>query len=191
MIYTTERVRSSRVLNSLACLGSSHFLLSILRESKVKGNGFTVCFNERFIIECCSLSSSKSKLFASLSQTNTALLFLIIFYWSVISIQSKLLVIIVVKDVNFIFLVIGIQPCCNFLLLMLDSFFFCIQSWKIIYLWCSFQNFSGFGTTSIGFERKERSSIVETAAVRHLEGSVTKTEGFRFALVSFSAFLFI
>ncbi|KAJ6865760.1 hypothetical protein NC652_037319 [Populus alba x Populus x berolinensis] len=41
----------------------------------------------------------------------------------------------------------------------------------------------GFGTTSIGFERKERSSIVETAAVRHLEGSVTKTEGFRFALV--------
>jgi hypothetical protein len=29
-----------------------------------------------------------------------------------------------VKDVNFIFLVIGIQPCCNFLLLMLDSFFF-------------------------------------------------------------------
>jgi hypothetical protein len=96
-----------------------------------------------------------------------------------------------VKDVNFIFLVIGIQPCCNFLLLMLDSFFFCIQSWKIIYLWCSFQNFSGFGTTSIGFERKERSSIVETAAVRHLEGSVTKTEGFRFALVSFSAFLFI
>ncbi|KAJ6420373.1 hypothetical protein OIU84_027840 [Salix udensis] len=41
----------------------------------------------------------------------------------------------------------------------------------------------GFGTTSIGVERKERSSIVETAAVKHLEGSVTRTEGLRFALV--------
>ncbi|CAK7325017.1 unnamed protein product [Dovyalis caffra] len=41
----------------------------------------------------------------------------------------------------------------------------------------------GFVTHSIGFERKERSSFVETAAVRHLEGSVTKTEGFRFAVV--------
>ena len=42
---------------------------------------------------------------------------------------------------------------------------------------------SGFGTTIIGGERKERSPIVETAAVKHLEGSVTRTEGLRFAVV--------
>ncbi|KAF9663114.1 hypothetical protein SADUNF_Sadunf17G0004800 [Salix dunnii] len=42
---------------------------------------------------------------------------------------------------------------------------------------------SGFGTSSIGVERKERSPIVETAAVKHLEGSVTRTEGLRFAVV--------
>ncbi|KAL3583323.1 hypothetical protein D5086_014384 [Populus alba] len=42
---------------------------------------------------------------------------------------------------------------------------------------------TGFGTISIAFERKGRSSLVETTAIRHLEGSVTRTEGLRFAVV--------
>ncbi|KAL9339928.1 hypothetical protein Peur_066147 [Populus x canadensis] len=42
---------------------------------------------------------------------------------------------------------------------------------------------TGFGTISIAFERKGRPSLVGTAAVRHLEGSVTRTEGLRFAVV--------
>ncbi|KAL9377374.1 hypothetical protein Peur_028709 [Populus x canadensis] len=42
---------------------------------------------------------------------------------------------------------------------------------------------TGFGTISIAFERKGRPSLVGTAAVRHLEGSVTSTEGLRFAVV--------
>ncbi|XP_050228141.1 6,7-dimethyl-8-ribityllumazine synthase, chloroplastic [Mercurialis annua] len=48
---------------------------------------------------------------------------------------------------------------------------------------------SGFGittstTTGLAIEtRKERSSFAETAAVKHLIGSLTKTEGLRFAVV--------
>lgn len=36
----------------------------------------------------------------------------------------------------------------------------------------------------IAVERKDRSSFVQTAAVRYLMGSVTKTQGLRFAVVS-------
>ncbi|XP_015582298.1 6,7-dimethyl-8-ribityllumazine synthase, chloroplastic isoform X2 [Ricinus communis] len=42
----------------------------------------------------------------------------------------------------------------------------------------------GIGTSSISFEtKKDRSSFVETAAVKHLIGSLTRTEGLRFAVV--------
>ncbi|KAJ0092089.1 hypothetical protein Patl1_27030 [Pistacia atlantica] len=37
--------------------------------------------------------------------------------------------------------------------------------------------------TEVAFERKDRFSVVETAAVRELTGSLTRSEGLRFALV--------
>ena len=42
----------------------------------------------------------------------------------------------------------------------------------------------GFGQVAIEF--KDRGSFVQTAAVRHLMGSLTRAEGLRFAVASFS-----
>ncbi|GAB2227838.1 hypothetical protein Droror1_Dr00009665 [Drosera rotundifolia] len=42
---------------------------------------------------------------------------------------------------------------------------------------------TGFGATSIAFERKERKQGVRAEAVRQLTGSVTNTQGLRFAVV--------
>ena len=44
----------------------------------------------------------------------------------------------------------------------------------------------GFGQVDIAIELKDRGSFVQTAAVRHLMGSLTRAEGLRFAVVSFS-----
>lgn len=38
----------------------------------------------------------------------------------------------------------------------------------------------------VAVERDDRSSFVKTSAVRYLTGSVTRTQGLRFAVVSFS-----
>ncbi|RVW20630.1 6,7-dimethyl-8-ribityllumazine synthase, chloroplastic [Vitis vinifera] len=41
----------------------------------------------------------------------------------------------------------------------------------------------GFGQVDIAIELKDRGSFVQTAAVRHLMGSLTRAEGLRFAVV--------
>ncbi|KAL6344144.1 hypothetical protein AAG906_031858 [Vitis piasezkii] len=42
---------------------------------------------------------------------------------------------------------------------------------------------TGFGQVGIAIELKDRGSFVQTAAVRHLMGSLTRAEGLRFAVV--------
>lgn len=42
---------------------------------------------------------------------------------------------------------------------------------------------TGFGQAGIAIELKDRGSFVQTAAVRHLMGSLTRAEGLRFAVV--------
>ncbi|GAB2265490.1 hypothetical protein Dimus_000541 [Dionaea muscipula] len=47
----------------------------------------------------------------------------------------------------------------------------------------SFGNVVRFGISRTAIERKDQSPLVQTAAVRHLTGSITKTQGLRFAVV--------
>ncbi|MED6175553.1 hypothetical protein PIB30_079460 [Stylosanthes scabra] len=55
-------------------------------------------------------------------------------------------------------------------------------SWNINYVYWLL-NFDLDTKPQVAVQRKGRSSSVQTAAVRHLTGSVTKTQGLRFAVV--------
>ena len=44
----------------------------------------------------------------------------------------------------------------------------------------------GFVQAGVAIDFKDRGSFIQTAAVRHLMGSLTRAEGLRFTVVSFS-----
>jgi hypothetical protein len=85
-----------------------------------------------------------------------------------------------VKDVNFIFLVIGIQPCCNFLLLMLDSFFFLFVFSHERSFICDvhFKTFQGLGRLALALRGKSGRPLWKQQLLGIWKAQLPKLRGF-------------